>query len=57
MNLREQIEQKIAENPNNPEQAAFEVCKMLDLLLSLSGNGWFDDDPDYEKWCEEQRNK
>lgn len=57
MNLREQIEQKIAENSNDPEQAAFEVCKMLDLLLSLSGNGWFDDDPEYKKWCKEQRNK
>lgn len=42
--LREKIKAAIELHPANAELAAIEVCKMLDDRLSLSGNGWFDDD-------------
>lgn len=44
MNLREDIKKIILENENNPETLSIEICKMLDEELSLSGNGWFDND-------------
>lgn len=45
MTLREKIEKIILENQDNPKISAIEICKMLDDEISLSGNGWFDDDP------------
>jgi len=42
--FRERIQATIADHPNDPVQAAIAVCVLLDWDLSLSGNGWFDND-------------
>lgn len=45
MTIRERIEQAIRD-ADTPEEAAMEVCIMLEDVIDLSGNGWFDDDPE-----------
>jgi hypothetical protein len=43
--LREQISALIDAHPGDPNQAAIEIIRHLDDIgLSLSGNGWLDDD-------------
>ncbi len=44
MTLREKIAAEIAEHPDDANAAAFAVCVLLDRLLDLAGNGWFDRD-------------
>lgn len=51
--LRENILQIIKENKENSEQCAIEICKYLDDELSLSDNGWFDNDEIMNKELEE----
>lgn len=46
MALRFEIFDAIESAQGNNEKAALAVCKLLNPLLSLEGNGWFDDDPD-----------
>jgi hypothetical protein len=41
--LREQIESLIKAH-SDPQEAAIQVCIMLEDELDLRGNGWFDDD-------------
>lgn len=41
--LREKIEDIIKNMPDT-EQAAIEVCLLLEDEIGLHGNGWFDDD-------------
>ena len=45
MTLREKIEKAISAGAN-VEESAIEVCKLLENDIGLSGNGWFDDDPE-----------
>lgn len=47
--LRPQIQEIIAQS-ENPEQAAFKILEFLDDQIGLAGNGWFDDDPEMEKF-------
>lgn len=50
--LRPAVQKIIAQSPN-PEQAAFDILKLLDEQIGLSGNGWFDDDPEMEAFLSE----
>tara|TARA_B100000700_G_scaffold68939_1_gene76362 strand:+ start:36893 stop:37051 length:159 start_codon:yes stop_codon:yes gene_type:complete len=43
MTLREKIKKQI-KNEENSNQAAINICKLLDYELDLIGNGWFDND-------------
>lgn len=45
MTIRERIEQAIREAAT-PGDASMEVCVMLEDVLDIAGNGWFDDDPE-----------
>ncbi len=45
MTIRERVEQAIR-GADTPEAAAMDVCIMLEGLVDLAGNGWFDDDPE-----------
>jgi hypothetical protein len=45
--LRAKIQKVIAENPD-PKAAAIQVCLLLEGLLDLEGNGWFDGDEELE---------
>lgn len=49
MGLRQEIEQKIAEANGDPEKAAIAVCLLLEDELDLSGNGWFDEDHEFQE--------
>lgn len=50
--LRTAVQKIIAQSPN-PEQAAFKILEFLDGRIDLSGNGWFDDDPEMEAFLSE----
>lgn len=41
--LREKI-QKLLEAHSEPKEAAIRVCILLEDLMDLEGNGWFDED-------------
>jgi len=43
--LRKKIEDKIRDNSGDYQQAALDICLVLEKEIGLSGNGWFDDDP------------
>jgi len=45
MVLRKEIEKLINVYKDDSENLAVEICKFLDEEISLSGNGWFDNDP------------
>lgn len=42
--LREKIETEIERHRDDPAGASLAVCVLLDRMLDLSGNGWFDRD-------------
>jgi hypothetical protein len=41
--LRQQI-QELLEIHTEPKEAAIRICILLEDLIGLEGNGWFDDD-------------
>lgn len=45
--LRKNIH-SIVSSVDDPNEAAKLICYHLDYELGLSGNGWFDDDPEME---------
>jgi hypothetical protein len=44
MELREKIAEIIKDHEGHPDLASKEVLKYLNDVLSLEGNGWFDND-------------
>lgn len=46
MTLRATIQNIIEQHGSDPHKAAIEVLRELDDRLDLSGNGWFDEDPE-----------
>lgn len=53
MELREKIGEIIKDCEGHPELAAKEVLKYLNTVLSLEGNGWFDNDGEMLEFLEE----
>lgn len=49
MTLREEIKKAIAEANGDTEKAAIAVCRVMENLVGLDGNGWFDDDPEMQE--------
>ena len=45
--LRQKIKSLI-DSPNDSADAVMLVCSYIDEELELSGNGWFDDDEEFE---------
>ena len=54
MTLRTKIEAAIASANGDATQAGINVCLLLEDTLSLSGNGWFDDDAPLQAIFEQQ---
>jgi hypothetical protein len=52
MNLRQKIKRLIDESPSYDDASKL-ICVMLSDELELSGNGWFEDDPELEALLED----
>lgn len=50
--LREKIEELLMQE-GDPKETAIQVCILLEDIIDLYGNGWFDDDPLMEHRLEE----
>ncbi|MCK8335990.1 hypothetical protein LXA54_17010 [Erwinia amylovora] len=44
MTLRHDIAEAIKNTGGDVDQAAIEICRLLEDRIGLCGNGWFDDD-------------
>lgn len=53
--LREKIEELLMQD-SDPKEAAIQVCLLLEDMIDLYGNGWFDDDPVMERRLGERCN-
>lgn len=49
MKLRAQIVELIKKNEGNIEKAGIDICLFLEDQLDLDGNGWFDDDHEFQE--------
>jgi len=52
MTLRNKVEKAIAEalaaTPSDTKAAAIAACKIMEDEIGLDGNGWWDDDPEFQ---------
>lgn len=54
MTLRNKIAEVIKAADGDADQAAIEVCRLLEDEIGLAGNGWFDNDEEMLELLEQQ---
>ncbi len=52
LTLRQKIQKTIEAAGGNAEQAAINICLLLEWEMDLEGNGRFENDPEFEKILE-----
>lgn len=54
MALRHKIAEVIKNAGSDADQAAIEVCRLLEDEIGLAGNGWFDNDEEMLQLLEQE---